>query len=477
MRQGRAARPNFVIALLGASVCTYTVMTGVLFPVLPVLQAELHTSLAGATWMLTAYLVAGAVATPILGRLGDSYGRKRMFAIALGLLALGSLAGAVATSLPVMICGRIVQGSGGGVLPLSFGIIEAELPRERVAGSIGLLSAMGGLGTGLGVVLAGPIVESLGYHWLFWIPLIPTVAIIVALRLVPGDPPVTSAPGLTWRGLPLLCLWLVALLLPVSEGGRWGWASPLTIGLLVVAAGALPWWVVAESRSPVPWVDMTVMRVRAVWTNNAVAFLTGACIYATLSTVAEFVQTSPAYGFGFGVSVTEAGVMILPMTVTIMLTGVVMGPLTAALGSRSVLSWGTLACTAALVFVALNHGDKWQIYAAMAIFGTGLGLVIAAQGNLIVRSVPSSQCGMATAMNANIRLIGGSVGATVTAAIIESTARAPLGGAPTESGYVWGLLALASFGAVGVVMTQLIPRETHLVELGVPVLAVEQLAP
>ena len=167
-------RRRLTKVILAVSAATYTLLQSLLFPVLPTLQHSLHTSQSAVTWVLTAYLLSAAVCTPVLGRLGDRYGKKRMFVIALGALAAGSLLAAVATTLPVMIVARAIQGIGGGVLPLSFGIAQDQLPPAEVPGAIGTISMLSGFGSGLGVVLAGPIVSLFGYHWLFWIPFIPT---------------------------------------------------------------------------------------------------------------------------------------------------------------------------------------------------------------------------------------------------------------------------------------------------------------
>ncbi len=166
----------WVLALGGIS---YALLQSLVAPALPAFQHELHTSENSVSWILTAYLLSASIATPLLGRLGDMYGKERLLVIALALLAVGTLASALATALPLMIAGRVVQGTAGGIFPLAFGIIRDEFPRERVAGAIGLMSSLLGVGGGLGVVLAGPIVAHLDIHYLFWLPLIPIVVATV----------------------------------------------------------------------------------------------------------------------------------------------------------------------------------------------------------------------------------------------------------------------------------------------------------
>jgi MFS family permease len=215
------------------------------------------------------------VFTPILGRIGDMVGKERMFVVALAALALGSFLAAIATSIGVMIAARVIQGVGGGVLPLAFGIIRDEFPGEKVGGAIGTTAALAAVGGGAGIVLGGPIIDALDYHWLFWIPMIMVIGAGVAARFVIPESPVRTPGRINWTAAVLLSGWLVALLVAVSEGPVWGWTSARVLGLGAVAIVLGVLWVRVELRSRQPLIDMRMMRLRAVWTTNLVAFLFG----------------------------------------------------------------------------------------------------------------------------------------------------------------------------------------------------------
>jgi MFS family permease len=229
----RAYRVTFVV--LSISVGAYAMLQSLVIPVLATIQTKLHTSQNTVTWVLTAYLLSASIFTPVLGRVGDMVGKKRIFVLSLAALALGSLLAAVASSVEVMIVARVIQGVGGGVLPLTFGIIRDEFPRERVVGAVSAVAALIAVGGGLGIVLAGPIINGLGYAWLFWLPLIiVSVATLAAAALVPESPirtngSISIAAGIALSG------WLVALLVAVSEATTWGWTSLRVIGLVGVA--------------------------------------------------------------------------------------------------------------------------------------------------------------------------------------------------------------------------------------------------
>ena len=351
-------RRRLTKVILAVSAATYTLLQSLLFP-RPAHIAAQPAYIAVRCDLGTHYLSAlGGVCTPVLGRLGDRYGKKRMFVIALGALAAGSLLAAVATTLAVMIVARAIQGIGGGVLPLSFGIAQDQLPPAEVPGAIGTISMLSGFGSGLGVVLAGPIVSLFGYHWLFWIPFIPTAAAAVTAFVVLSESPKEGAGRLRWQAFVLLTAWLVAFLLAVSQGNQWGWGSARIIGLFAVAAVTLIAWIMVESRSDTPLIDMRMMRLRGVWSTNLVTFLLGLCTFASLTFTADFVQTPRSAGYGFGASVTEAGLVLGPQAIATTVLGGFLGRLTVRVGAKVVLLWGALTCTVAMAAEGYAHDGR-----------------------------------------------------------------------------------------------------------------------
>src|SRR5581483_8196256 len=273
------------------------------------------------SWVLTSYLLSASIATPLIGRLGDMYGKERLLMIVLALLSVGTLLSALATTLPLMLAGRIVQGAAGGIFPLAFGIIRDEFPRDRVAARIGLMSALLGVGGGAGVVLAGPIADNLSYHYLFWLPLIPIVIATAATHLFVPESPVKVPGRVSWTAAALMSVGLTLVLFAVSETARWHWLSAKTLGCIAGGIVVLALWVRSESRSAQPLVDMTMMRIRGVWTTNVVALLLGFGMYASFILLPQYVETPASTSYGFGSSVTQAGLFMLPSTITMLLMG------------------------------------------------------------------------------------------------------------------------------------------------------------
>jgi EmrB/QacA subfamily drug resistance transporter len=410
--------------------------------------------------VLTAYLLSASIFTPIMGRIGDIAGKERVFVITMVALAAGSLLAAIATNVTVMIIARVIQGVGGGVVPLAFGIIRDEFPKEKVSGAVGSIASLAAVGAGLGIVLAGPIVDLLDYHWLFWLPMILTIAAAIAAHFFVPESPVRTPGKISFLPAALLSAWLVCLLLSLSQAPSWGWGSPKVIGLLIAAVLIAGVWIAVEQRSASPLIDMTMMRRPAVWTNNLVALLIGAGMYAVFAFLPQFVQTPSSAGYGFGATITESGLLLLPSSFTMFFVGILAGRMAKAIGAKTVVIIGCLIGIVSMLLLAFAHEEKWELYLATAVMGAGFGLVFAAMSSLIVSAVPQEQTGVASGMNANIRTIGGSIGAALVASIITSDTGA--GGLPAESGYTHGFALLAAALVAAALAATLIPSATKL---------------
>jgi len=460
MESARRSHYQLTFTILAVGIGAYALLQSLVIPVLTTVAQELHTSQDAVTWVLTAYLLSASIMTPILGRIGDIYGKKWVFMGTLIALAIGSVLAAVAPNLAVMIVARVIQGVAGGMLPLGFGIIRDEFPADKVSGAVGILAALTAVGGSLGIVLAGPIVNALGWRWLFWLPgIVTAIAAIGAVVFVPQSP-VRSRGSISWLPAILLSAWLVLLLVPLSEASDWGWGSPKTLGLLAAAVVVAAVWVWSELRAANPLIDMKMMRLPAVWTNNTVALLIGVGLYAMFAFLPEFVQTPSSAGYGFGASITLSGLMLLPSGVTMFAAGVFAGSLTRRFGGKALVVVGCLIGCVAMAMFAFAHSHEWEIFVATGILGVGFGLAFSAMSANVVHAVPARQTGVATGMNANIRTIGGSIGAAVMASIV--TAQLEPSGLPAGSGYTTGFAVMAVVLLVAALAGMLIPSQRRL---------------
>ena len=424
--------PNLTLAVLSIGGLAFSLLSSAVVPALPTIQHDLHTTESGVAWILTGYLLSASVGTAIIGRLGDMYGKEHLLVWTLAVLSAGTLLAALSNTLVVLIIARVIQGAGGGIFPLAFGIIRDEFPREKVAGSIGLMSAILGIGGGVGIIVGALIVEHLSWHWLFWMPLVVIViAAVCTWRFVPESP--VRIPGrINWTAAVLMSAGMTLVLVAISQTSGWGWGSARTLTLLLAGFALCAVWIVVETRSAEPLIDMTLMRLRPVWTTNLAAFLLGAGMYSSFIVFPQFAQLPKSTGFGFGASVVVSGLYLLPSTVGMFLVGFAAGPIAHRFGSKSALVAGSLITALAFGLLAVAHGHPYDMLISAALLGIGIGLSFAALGNLVVQAVDEHQTGVATGMNTVMRTVGGALGGQLTATFLAAHVR---DGLPTVTGF------------------------------------------
>ena len=424
-------------------------------PALPEIGDHLHASATATSWLLTAFLLSASIATPIVGKLGDIHGKGRVLTVVLLVFAAGAVVCAVGRTIEVVIAGRVLQGVAGGVFPLAFGIVRDTFPRERMPAGLGMVSAIFGIGGGIGLSLSGVIADNLDTSWLFWINLIALPAALAAYLLIPPLP-AGLRPRIDWAGAALLSAALAAILLGVSEADDWGWGSPANLGLILGGLALTGVFIRVEARTADPLIDLEVLRRPAVATTNLTAFMVGLAMFASFLLIPQFAQAPELTGYGFGASVTVGGLLLLPVAIAQLLTGALAGMLGTRIGFRAVLAIGAGLTSASFVVLAAAHEREVEILAAGALLGAGISFAFAAMANLIVAAVPQSDVGIATGINTVMRTVGGSFGAALATAILAGSAGA--GGLPTEGSYTaaFAFSAVAGLAAVGAAL--LVPR-------------------
>jgi EmrB/QacA subfamily drug resistance transporter len=452
--------PTKILAVLSLAALAYSVLSSAVIPALPTFQRSLHTSETGVTWLLTGFLLSASVGTAIIGKLGDMHGKKRLLVWTLLILAAGTLLAAVSSSLAVLIVARLIQGVAGGIFPLSFSIARDEFPADRVAGSIGLMSAILGIGSGLGLVVGGLIDEHLSWHWLFWIPLPAMVlAAVCTWRYIP-ESRVRSPGRVNWVAAALLTTGMSGLLLAIAQTTAWGWTDPRTLALLAAGLAVCALWIVVEVRSRNPLIDMTMMRVRGVWTANLAAFLLGGGLYAWFLLIPQFAQLPTSTGFGYGASVVAAGLYLLPCAVGMGVLGSLAGRVERRFTSRRALIAGAAISAVACGWLTLTSRHPYDMLVSSALLGVGIGLAFSALGNLIVQAVPPSQTGVASGMNTVLRTLGGALGGGIAATFVAGRV---VHGLPALAGFTATFAMAALFLAGCVVAGLLIPAPARAV--------------
>ena len=452
---------NITLAVLIVAGIAFALQQTMIVPALPILQREFHTSAAWAAWVLTGFLLSASVATPLVGKLGDQYGKERLLVISLSLFLAGSIGAIFAWHIGALIGFRILQGTGAAVFPLSFSIIKDEFPPEKVGTAIGAVSAVFGVGGGLGLSLSGVLIDHLGWRWLFIVGAAVVAAAVVLVHLFVPESPIKTPSRVDVPGALLLSAGLLSLLVALTEGEHWGWSSGRILGLFAAALGALLGWGVLELRVPEPLVDMRMLANRPVLFANLTGLIAGFALFGSFVLVPSLLQLPRGLppdlarlaDYGFGASATKTGLYLLPAAVT----GFFTGPLSGVIGSRWGPKWplciGMALGGLGLAILAEWHAESWQIVAGMLVLGGGLPMTFAAMANIIVASVRPTETGVATGMNTVMRTVGGVIGGQVGAAILtaKTIGATPV---PAESAFAtaFWIGATASGVAVGVAL-------------------------
>lgn len=442
---------QLTLALLVVAGISFAIAQTLVVPALPFFQREFDTSANGAAWIATGFLLSSSVLTPILGKLGDAYGKRRVLVASLAVFGLASLAGAFAPSLEVLVGFRVLQGTGAAVFPLAFGIIRDEFPPAKVGFGVGTMSSVFGVGGGVGLLLSGVVLETLPWQWLFIVGAVPVLVAAALIFVLVPESRSTTPTRTDWAGALTLSLALVALLVGVSQGNSWGWTSPAVLGLFALAAVMFAVWTAVERRVPDPMVDMDMFTRPKMAGTNAATFFVGFAMFGAFILLPGFVQApgglpdalADQLGYGFGASPIETGLFFLPSSIAMMVAGPIAGGAGTRYGPAAILRVGIGLMAVALVLIALWHDQPWTIYVWMTVQGIGISASLAAVGTLVLANVRAEQTGVATGMNSIMRTVGAAAGSQVSAAIvaahlIEGTS------VPAERGYTIAFLLTAA---------------------------------
>ena len=452
--------PRAVLPTLVSVAALTAIVSSLGAPLIPSIAHADHVSLSEGEWLLTATLMTGACATPVLGRLADGPRPRRILALTLAVVLAGCVLAAVSTTFLVLVIGRGLQGFGLGLLPVTMAMARNQLPPDQAKRAIATLSVIAAVGLGLGYPITALIAQAFDVAAAFWFGAIAVaVGLVLVLAVLPAR---SAAPArrLDVIGATTLGIAIIAISLTLSEGGGWGWTSPGTVLLLVGSAVFFALWIWRELTTPEPLIDVRQVRHRQVATADGAAFLMGISMYLFLPIVVEFVQIPRTAGYGFGASLVGAGFVLVPLSAGSYLSSRCLVRFERRFGARALIPFGSLAFTATALFFAFEHRAFWEAFVASGVGGIGLGFTFAAMPGLIVRAVPPAETGSALGFYQVWRSVGLSVGSALAAAIL--TANTARGGAiPHLHGFRDTLLVAAALsvaaGAVGYLLPGRLP--------------------
>ncbi|MFD9876094.1 MFS transporter, partial [[Kitasatospora] papulosa] len=398
--------PRLATAVLAFCGVVVAIMQTIVVPLLPHIPDLTGATPEAASWLVTVTLLTGAVFTPVLGRVGDMYGKRRVLIASLGVLVLGSLLCAAGSQIGVLIAGRALQGAAIAVVPLGISILRDELPPERVLPAVALMSSSMGIGAAVGLPVAAVVIQNFEWHTMFWVSAaIGLLDIALVLRCVP-ESPIRSRGRFDALGALGLTATLVCLLLAVTQGGGWGWTSVPTLGLFVASAVIAPAWGAYELRVRSPMVDLRVSARPAVLLTNVAALLIGFAFYANSLVTGQMVQEPKTTGYGLGASIVVSGLCLLPGGVAMVLLSPVSARISGRHGPRTSLALASGIIAVGYVVRYFTSHSLWTIVAGATVVAAGTAIAYSALPALVMRGVPVGETGAANGLNTLMRSIG-----------------------------------------------------------------------
>ncbi|MEJ1087947.1 MFS transporter [Microbacterium sp. Mu-80] len=461
-RLTRTPPPAAIVAVLAfVGLCSAFMFTLVV-PLQAELPELLNASREDTSWVVTITLLVAAVATPISGRLGDMYGKKRVVIALLLILILGSVIAAISTSIVGVIIGRGLQGATTGVVPLGIAIMRDVLSPERLGTAVALMSATMGVGGAVGMPVAAYLAANADWHWLFWLAAaLGVIGALLVAFVVPED--VLLSPGrLDIVGAIGLAIGLTGLLLYVSRGAEWGWVSPVSLAALIGGILVLLLWGWYQLRAKDPLLDLRVAARPAVLFTNVAAICMGFALFASNVTFPQLLELPVETGSGLGLDVFSAALVVATSGVVMMVISPLSGFLERTVGPRPLFTVGTAAIVLAYVFVLLWSSEVWHLIVANLLIGVGIGFSFAAMPMIIMRAVPAHETGASNGLNALFRSVGTSTASAVMGGVLASMSVQVDGVAiPTRDAFEFSFWLAIAAGILAFVLTFFIPKHPH----------------
>ncbi|MEU9639549.1 MFS transporter [Streptomyces tendae] len=455
-----ASRANAVVAVLAFAGIVVSLMQTLVIPLVPQLPELLDASASDTAWAVTATLLASAVATPVVGRLGDMYGKRRMLLISLALLTAGSVVCGLADSLVPMIIGRALQGLSAGVIPLGISIMRDELPSEKLASATAVMSASLGVGGALGLPAAALIADHYDWHVLFWVSTVAgALATVLVATLVP-ESRVRTGGRFDLLGALGLSAALVCLLLAVSKGATWGWTSGTTLGLFAAGVVILLVWGAYQLRTSHALVDLRVAARKQVLFTNLASMSFGFSMFAMSLVLPQLLQLPEATGYGLGQSLLVSGLVLAPQGLVMMAMAPFSARISRAQGPKVTLMLGAVTVAAGYVLNIFLMSQIWQLVLVSCVIGAGVGLAYGAMPALVMGAVPVSETAAANSLNTLMRAIGTSVSSALAGVVL---AQMTVSFGPAEVASQNGFRTVMAIGAgaalLALAIASFIPRQ------------------
>ena len=403
------ARSRAVVLVLACAAMVSSLQFTLMVPVLADVPDALGVSASDAAWLIIATLLSSTVSTPIVSRMADLYGRRRMMLVSLGLLCAGSVLAAVGMTFTTVIIGRVLQGFATSVVPIGISLIHTHVDRRQANMGVALLSGTIGMGSTLGLPLSGLLMSHGGLSGIFWSSAVASAAFMILVRVIVPEAPDRLSKRFDPFGALLLVGWLTALTLVISKGAEWGWVSIPTLAWTGGGLLAFGIWIAASLRNDAAVIDLRLAMQPTMLRINAASFLATFGMFANHLITMQEARAPEATGIGMALPVSVAGLLLLPFALTMMALTPVTGWCLNRYGARFVLGAGAGVMALGFAFRTFVHGGLATVIVGTLIVGAGTAFAFASMPALVSQASPPEELASANGVNALIRSFSGAI--------------------------------------------------------------------
>ncbi|MHB1440174.1 MAG: MFS transporter [Cuniculiplasma sp.] len=413
---------NFVMALLAMIIVAVMYVEGMLTPSLPSIAEGFGVTVGQVSLVLSTYLITGVALSPVVGKLADIYGKKKMMSIVMIIYAVAVSVTGFSPNFTFMVLSRAVQGVGLTIMPLGMALIREEFPKEMVPKAQALISGMFGAGFAISLPLGSLISNTYGWRWTYHtaIPFIVALAILTIWKVRESRyrrPDVK----VDYIGAISLAVPLTLVVLALSEGSQWGWTSALTLGMAALGVMLFIPMFLYEShyhkKGGEAIFDLKLLGERNVLVTNVTLTIAGLGMYLSMQALSYKFETPAPYGFGL--DILDTGVSMVAFAVGMIIFAVVTGKIISRVGIKPLAIVGSLIAVMGFLLLATSPDyDLTLVYEF--VIGSGMAIMNASLINLLVLSVEARNMGLATSMNSTFRYLGSSIGAPIAGAVLSA---------------------------------------------------------
>jgi len=385
------------------------------------IQKDLSTTATVASWITSAFLIVGAAVSPLFGKLGDMYGKKKIFLTVLLFYIAGVGLAGFSTNISMLIASRAIQGIGFAIVPLGLAIITDVFPKERVATAQGIISGTFAIGAAAGLIIGAYIVQDLSWQWAFHSAFILSIILFfIALLALKKDVP-GQKNTLDIVGASMLMSGIVLVLLYLTEAPTLGWLSLENVALLIPGIVLTAGFFAFENKQTSPLIHLGLLKIRNVLVANLVGILSSMSMFLVFFAVIYYAQYPSRIGpYGLGLSVIDTGLTLAPATIVMLIVGPLMGRLVTRIGPKPIITLGAAISIVGLLLFIFFRGTTAELTVAVAVALVGVVSLIIPIVNMISVSVPRENTAVGLGMNTMLRNLGGAIGPVLATTIIST---------------------------------------------------------